>query len=46
MLENWLFLDASEKEILSFNLYEDRSMDAFKGIYLKSFEISNILPRQ
>jgi len=46
MLENWLFLDASEKEILSFNLYEDRSMDAFKGIYLNSFEISNILPRQ
>jgi hypothetical protein len=45
MMENWLFLDAAEHEILSFNLYEDRSMDAYIGHYLKPHEISNILPR-
>ena len=44
-LQNWLFENASETQLLSFNLYDDRSMDAYIGMKIPSHAISNILKR-
>ena len=44
-MKNWLFETASKDHLVSFNIYEDDSVDAYIGKPIKSFEISNILPR-
>ena len=44
-LKNWLFENTSEDTLISFNLYDDRSMDAYLGEKLSRHAISNILAR-
>lgn len=44
-LQNWIFENAAETELISFNLYDDRSMDAYLGMRIPDHAISNILPR-
>jgi hypothetical protein len=45
-LQNWLFESDCQEYLVSFNKYEDDSMDAYVGKRLKKHEVSNILPRE
>ncbi|MCH2225518.1 MAG: DUF4178 domain-containing protein [Crocinitomicaceae bacterium] len=44
-MQNWLFESDCNEYLVSFNKYEDDSMDAYVGKRLNKHEISNILPR-
>lgn len=45
-MQNWLFENDSDDSLISFNKYEDNSMEVYVGKKLKTHEISNILPRK
>lgn len=45
-MQNWLFENDSDDTLISFNKYEDNSMEVYVGKKLKTHEISNILPRK
>ncbi len=44
-MQNWLFQNDTDETLISFNKYEDNSMEAYIGKRIKNNEISNILPR-
>lgn len=44
-MQNWLFKNDTDDTLISFNKYEDNSMETYVGKKLKKHEISNILPR-
>lgn len=45
-MQNWLFRNDTDDTLISFNKYEDNSMEVYVGKKLKKHEVSNILPRQ
>lgn len=43
----WTYVDkATGKEFLTLNRWGEKKVEAYRGNYIKSFEISNILPRK
>lgn len=40
----WVFDDPTEKEFISFSQFGSKSIEGYKGKYIKEFEVSNILP--
>ncbi len=44
-MQNWLFKTDDDDTLISFNKYEDNSMDAYVGKKLSNHAVSNILPR-
>ncbi len=43
---NWLFMSLDDQKMMSFNKYEDGSMEVYAGKVLPKFAINNILPRE
>ena len=44
-MQNWLFECTDGENLVSFNKYEDGSMEVYVGKHLANHEVSNILPR-
>lgn len=44
-VQNWVFENTAETDLISFNLYDDRSMDAYMGKKLPRHAVTNILAR-
>lgn len=45
-MQNWLFESEDEKNIISFNKYEDQTIGVYVGMWINFHAISNILPRK
>jgi hypothetical protein len=43
-MQNWVFASNDQNSFVSFNKYDDSSIDAYAGKKLKEYEISNIFP--
>ena len=45
-MKNWLFECDKQEYLVSFNKYEDNSIEVYVGKRLKKHEVSNILGRE
>jgi hypothetical protein len=44
-MQNWLFQNDTDETLISFNKYEDNSMEVYVGKKLEKHQISDILRR-